>query len=387
MTNAVLVLNDDAGGADELVIRLAEAGIEGIRVSDLDQIPISDVQELSARLHARFRQAPDRTPGAGGVPAAVNTDIVCASPGSRRCFELATRVASTDVAVLVSGASGTGKEVIARHIHNHSPRASGEFIAINCAAIPENMLEAILFGHVKGAFTGALSSQPGKFELADNGTLLLDEITEMPLGLQAKLLRVLQEREVERVGGRGPIAVNVRVIATTNVDIRAAIAAGRFREDLYYRLSVFPLQLPPLCERSEDIVELARHFLVKHGRRIGRCDVALSTQSLRVLEQHSWPGNVRELENAIQRALVMCSGSEITPADLNLETQTPATTTCVVAEEGLRAARFEAESDIILRALRGNDGHRGNTARELGISERTLRYKVKRLREAGLLEN
>ncbi|HEX7036407.1 MAG TPA: sigma-54 dependent transcriptional regulator, partial [Pseudomonadales bacterium] len=194
-----------------------------------------------------------------------DASLIRTSPQSQRLFDLAARVAQTDVSVLIMGESGTGKEVVARYIHRASRRASGPFVAINCAAIPENMLEAILFGHVKGAFTGALQNQPGKFELAHGGTLLLDEISEMPLALQAKLLRVLQEREVERVGARSPVPVDVRVLATTNVDIRAAIAEGRFREDLYYRLSVFPLQLTPLRERPADIEALAWHFLDKYS--------------------------------------------------------------------------------------------------------------------------
>lgn len=347
-----------------------DRAVAAIRRGASDYVRTVDADDLADKVRSHFR-------------AALSPDIICASEKSRRCFDLAARVAGTDVAVLVSGASGTGKEVVARHIHACSDRARGPFIAINCAAIPENMLEAILFGHVKGAFTGAQSSQPGKFELAHGGTLLLDEITEMPLGLQAKLLRVLQEREVERLGGRQPVSVDVRVIATTNIDIRAAIDEGRFREDLYYRLSVFPLQLPPLKERPEDIAELAKHFLLKHGSRIGRGNLKLTTQALAALAGHSWPGNVRELENAIQRSLVMCEGDAVTPADLELDER------CELAGSGddrLRDARFEAESDVILRVLRANDGHRKASARELGISERTLRYKVKKMRETGLLE-
>jgi len=302
--------------------------------------------------------------------------VINASAESRRSFDLAARVAQTDVSVLISGESGVGKEVIARFIHEQSARRDGPFVAINCAAIPENMLEAILFGHVKGAFTGAHQSQPGKFELASGGTLLLDEISEMPLSLQAKLLRVLQEREVERVGARAPTAVNVRVLATTNVDIRAAVAEGRFREDLFYRLSVFPLQLAPLRERLEDVEALARHFIVKHATP-GEPVIELSAEALGALRQHPWPGNVRELENAVQRALVLRTGSRLQAADFGLAP-------LAEVHDGLSARLLGAEGEMILATLKANGGQRRRTARELGVSERTLRYKLQRLREQGV---
>ena len=216
--------------------------------------------------------------------------IIAASVATQRCFDLAQRVARTGVSVLICGESGTGKEVVARFIHEVSARARGPFIAINCAAIPEHMLEAMLFGHEKGAFTGAHQMREGKFELANGGTLLLDEISEMPVSLQAKLLRVLQERELERVGGKRLISVDARVIATTNRDLKASIAAGVFREDLFYRLSVFPLQLDPLRERRQDIRPLAEYFLAKHGHQCpGAC---LSEAALDALTAHEWPGNV-----------------------------------------------------------------------------------------------
>ncbi len=306
---------------------------------------------------------------------------IFAAPASQRCADLARRVAGTDVSVLINGESGTGKEVIARLIHRCSPRADGPFVAINCAAIPDNMLEAMLFGHVKGAFTGALSSQPGKFELASGGTLLLDEISEMPLALQAKLLRALQEREVERVGAKEPVAIDVRVIATTNVDVKKAIDSGSFREDLYYRLSVFPLSLQPLRSRREDIALLASHFIAKHAPKLGVAVARLSPQASRCLLEYSWPGNVRELENVVQRALVLCNGSEIEVSDLNLP--------IVVGErdDSLKDHSREAETQAILTALAANGDNRKATALQLGISERTLRYRLKQLKDAGVLES
>jgi len=314
------------------------------------------------------------------VTAAASGSIVVGSVASQRCFDLAQRVARTDVSVLISGESGTGKEVVARFIHEHSARAAGAFVAINCAAIPEHMLEAILFGHEKGAFTGAHQMREGKFELAQGGTLLLDEISEMPVSLQAKLLRVLQERELERVGGKRLIAVDARVIATTNRDLRQSIAAGTFREDLFYRLSVFPLQLDALRARRHDIRPLAEHFLAKHG---ASCPGAtLSAAALDALAAHAWPGNVRELENVIQRALVMWNGDAIEPIDLGL---------AEVAARDVDSARLSldqrmlhTEVDIVADALRCHAGRRDATARALGISVRTLRHKLQRWRDMGI---
>ena len=232
------------------------------------------------------------------------------APNSMRLIELARRVAASDCTVLIVGESGTGKEVLARFIHRCSPRSRQPFIAVNCAAIPENMLEAMLFGYERGAFTGAHAAHPGKFEQAQGGTLLLDEITEMPLGLQAKLLRVLQEREVERLGGRTPIALDVSVLATTNRRLREEVAAGRFREDLYYRLNVFPLAMAPLRARRDDVLPLAMQLL--SGRcRPGEQIPALSADAAHLLLTYPWPGNVRELDNLLQRALILVNGPVI----------------------------------------------------------------------------
>lgn len=254
-----------------------------------------------------------------GVASGADADgPVAREPASAQLLELAARVARSDSTVLISGESGAGKEVLARYIHQQSLRADQPFVAINCAAIPDNMLEATLFGHEKGSFTGAIAAQPGKFEQADGGTLLLDEISEMPLGLQAKLLRVLQEREVERVGGRKPIALDIRVVATTNRDLAGEVAAGRFREDLFYRLSVFPLAWRPLRERSADILPLAERLLARHVNKMKHAPVRLSAQAQACLQGYPWPGNVRELDNAIQRALILQQGGVIEAADFCL---------------------------------------------------------------------
>ncbi|MEM7292957.1 MAG: sigma-54 dependent transcriptional regulator, partial [Pseudomonadota bacterium] len=239
----------------------------------------------------------------------------------KELLAMTQRVAQTDTTVMISGPSGAGKEVVARHIHLHSQRAERPFIAINCAAIPENMLEAVLFGYEKGAFTGAYKSTPGKFELAQSGTLLLDEISEMELGLQAKLLRVLQEKEVERLGGRTPIALDVRILATTNRQLRDEVATGNFREDLFYRLNVFPIRLPALNMRPRDIVLLAEHFIGKYNTAVSSVP-SLDAEAQAKLLAYNWPGNVRELDNVVQRALIMANGETLTAADILFEEPT-----------------------------------------------------------------
>ncbi|TAM46292.1 MAG: sigma-54-dependent Fis family transcriptional regulator [Gammaproteobacteria bacterium] len=305
-------------------------------------------------------------------------------------FGLATRVAGSDVTLMISGESGTGKEVLAHYIHRRSRRASGAFVAINCAAIPENMLEAMLFGYEKGAFTGAVQSTPGKFEQAQGGTLLLDEISEMPLGLQAKLLRVLQEREVERLGGRRTIALDVRVMCTTNRHLREEVAAGRFREDLFYRLNVFPLHLPPLRERTQDILPLARFLSARLARAAGREAPTFSPTAEAQLLVHRWPGNVRELDNLIQRALVLVTGDTIRAEDLQFEAMAAgADETARPDDAGAQGDTLNRdlrsrEQSLILDALKAGNGSRKHAAERLGISPRTLRYKLARLREAGV---
>lgn len=326
-------------------------------------------------------------PGQGdsAVDPRVADPVVCAA-ASRRLIELARRVAASDCTVLINGESGTGKEVLAKFIHHNSPRAREPFVAVNCAAIPENMLEAMLFGYERGAFTGAHAAHPGKFEQAQNGTLLLDEVTEMPLSLQAKLLRVLQEREVERLGSRQSIALNVRVIATTNRQLRSEVTAGRFREDLYYRLNVFPLVVTPLRERRDDVLPLAMRLLTlrcKPGARIP----ALSADAAHLLLTYPWPGNVRELDNVMQRALILVNGSVIDPEHIQFEVifnECAPSLPARLATGALSDSLENAERTLLLDALRDGAGSRREIAEKLGISPRTLRYKLARLREAGV---
>ena len=318
---------------------------------------------------------------------------------SKQLLQLARRVAQTDSTVLVMGESGTGKEVLAQYIHRHSSRAQKPFVAINCAAIPENMLEATLFGHEKGAFTGAYASMPGKFEQADGGTLLLDEISEMDLSLQAKLLRVLQEQEVERIGGRKVIKLNVRVLATTNRDLANEVAEGKFREDLYYRLNIFPLQWLPLRERPADLVPLAKRLLKVHARKMNRGSVEMDASAEQQLLAHNWPGNVRELENALQRALILQQGATIVAQDLCIQPSAIQQSVNLsaapqpVAEAGASAADSAGqlggdlkvrEYQLIIEALKSTGGSRKEASEKLGISPRTLRYKLAQMRESGM---
>ncbi|MEI7967971.1 MAG: sigma-54 dependent transcriptional regulator [Betaproteobacteria bacterium] len=321
------------------------------------------------------------------LPATFGDDaeVIAEDPATREVMELARRVAGTDATVLITGESGTGKEVLARTIHRLSARAAGPFVAINCAAIPDNLLESTLFGYEKGAFTGAVTAAPGKFELAQGGTLLLDEISEMPLALQAKLLRVLQEREVERVGGRRPVPLDIRVLATSNRDMEAEVRAGRFREDLYYRLNVFPLENIPLRERKGDIVPLARRILAR-GISSDRRDIhALSPAAEAALTAYGWPGNIRELENVMQRAMILAPGRTIDSGHLALSKSR-----VMASPEPLPRKAQPAPEDIrslerrhILDTVAAVGGVRRLAAERLGMAERTLRYKLRQYREEG----
>ena len=321
------------------------------------------------------------------APAIESRQPVVGDPSSEELLHLATRVARADATVMVLGPSGSGKEVLARYIHDKSARADKPFVAINCAAIPENMLEATLFGYEKGAFTGALQACPGKFEQAQGGTLLLDEITEMDLGLQAKILRVLQEKEVERLGSRKTIALDVRVIATSNRDLKEAVRRGIFREDLYYRLNVFPLMWRPLSQRPGDIIPLTEHLIERHCEQT-HCP-QLSAAARAKLQHYDWPGNVRELENVVQRALILCDGEQIDSHDLMIDvSQTPQLVSASQVPEAkepvLGAELRHQEHQIILDALQTYQGKRKVVAEKLGISPRTLRYKLARMREDGI---
>ncbi|TVS18554.1 MAG: sigma-54-dependent Fis family transcriptional regulator [Gammaproteobacteria bacterium] len=312
----------------------------------------------------------------GNTPIAVDAR-------SREMVTLAERVAAADVTVMLTGESGVGKEVFARFIHEGSLRAGRPFVAVNCAAIPESMLEAVLFGYEKGAFTGAVEARAGKFEQASGGSLLLDEITEMPLGLQAKLLRVLQEREVERLGAARTQAVDVRVIATSNRDLRRAVGEQVLREDLYYRLNVFPLHIPALRERPDDILPLARMLLARHTASAGDAP-NLSDAAAARLQGHSWPGNVRELDNVVQRALILRRGPRIESEDIRIEADLDDAVAAGLECSELETRMKASEGELILGALRAEHGRRKAAAERLGISPRTLRYKLARLRERGL---
>ncbi len=339
--------------------------------------------DLVQKLAREPRQADEDVPAAEGDPIAVD-------PRSRELLKLARRVAQSDVTVLISGESGTGKEVYARFLHSASRRKSGPFVAINCAAIPDNMLEAVLFGHEKGAFTGATGAHAGKFEQAQGGTLLLDEISEMSLNLQAKLLRVLQEREVDRLGGSKVIALDVRVVATSNRNLPGEVTGGRFREDLYYRLSVMPLRLPALRDRPGDIVPLAERLLKKiSGDDLYRLSPAAAAR----LIDYRWPGNVRELENVLQRAVLLAPDAVIgtdslvfstEPMELGLDAVPAGAPEVDDGEDDLRAELKDHERGRIIDALSAERGSRKRAAERLGISPRTLRHKLAQLRARGV---
>lgn len=315
---------------------------------------------------------------------------VATDPVSVSLFQTLERVAQTDASVLILGESGVGKEVMAQFLHQHSRRHKGPFVAINCAAIPSTLLEATLFGHERGAFTGANKLQQGKFELAQGGTIFLDEIGEMPSELQTKLLRVLQERQVERVGSHNPIGLDIRIITATNQDLSRRVSEGRFREDLYYRINVFPIKVPALRERTSDIVPLAERFLYKYRSSMGQPEAQLSESAKYSLQCYDWPGNVRELENVIQRALLLCDGMWIQPKDFAIDLEKASAPHSVENKlvtdlsESTSPANVKAmERDYILKVLTQVEGNRRRAIELLGISERTLRYKLKLWREEG----
>jgi len=349
----------------------ADAALEAIRQGAFDyyQKPI-DVEELrvmlrrAAHIH-RLEQGNEIRQRRREMVGRFE-DLLGTSSGMREVFGLIERVATSSTTVLITGESGTGKELIARAIHAKSPRRDGPFIPINGGAIPETLLESELFGHEKGAFTGAHVRRQGRVEQADGGTLFLDEVGELPLTLQVKLLRFLQEREIERVGGRQRILVNVRVIAATNTDLRKGIEAGRFRDDLYYRLSVVTLAMPPLRERGEDVLLLADAFLRRfrhegNGKRVR----GFSPEALAALWAHTWPGNVRELENRVQRAVIVAAGPVLTPADLELAPAAP-------GKLNLKEARERVERKVVVEALVRCKGNITQAAREMEITRPTL---------------
>jgi DNA-binding NtrC family response regulator len=359
-----------------------DAAVKAIKSGAREYIPLPPDEELIAAVLEAITEE--------------SQSVIYTSDAMAKCIALADQIAPSDASVLITGESGTGKEVIARYIHKKSKRAAGTMISVNCAAIPENLLEAELFGHEKGAFTGAIARRIGKFEEADNGTILLDEISEMDLRLQAKLLRVLQEREVDRIGGSKPVKVNIRVLATSNRNLQDEVKKGTFREDLYFRLNVITLQMPALRERREDIKPLAEHFIEKYSKANGVEARKLSDAALAKLTAYHWPGNVRELENSMHRSVLLATGSTIEPDAILLQ-GAPTATDAVPAKPELVSNKpasgntgglvgrtvDSVEQELILDTLNYCLGNRTHAANILGISIRTLRNKLKAYNEAG----
>ena len=375
--NALVIVMSAYGGEDAAIAAMKEGAYDYLPKPFRPDEVVLTLRKAEER--ERLRQE------VAGLRAQLSTGpaergLVVESGAMRQALELVARVAEYNTTVLITGESGTGKEVIARAIHRASPRANKAFIGINCAAIPEALLESELFGHVRGAFTGATADKAGLFEQASGGTLLLDEIGELPTGLQAKLLRVLQENEIRRVGDQKTRRVDARVLAATARDLEAETKVGRFREDLFYRINVVVIELPPLREREEDIAPLARHFVARLAQRFGR-PLSLSDESVAWLEQQPWPGNVRELENAIERAVVLTDHAILNPTDFRREPlPSPISQDSGEGERGgtLRSAVERAERDAITEALRATDGNRREAAKRLGVSLRTLFYKIER---------
>jgi len=353
-------------GARESALRAIASGAYDFyqKPVDIDQLGL--IVRRAFQLHAmetENRRLGERVEGAEKVLGT----MITAAPEMLKVARTIERVANTDVSVMLLGASGTGKELLARGLHDASRRANAGFVAINCAAIPENLLEAELFGYEKGAFTGAIKTVEGKIELAQGGTLFLDEVGDIPLALQVKLLRFLQERVIERIGGRRPIAVDCRIVTATHQDLGAMIAAGSFREDLYYRLAEIVVKIPPLAERPGDSILLARHFLNLFAREMNPAVKGFSPAAIEAIDRWAWPGNVRELENRMKRAVIMADGKSLTPADLDLEAASQDR-----LPVNLKAAREAADRRVIRQALARNDNNISSTARLLGISRPTL---------------
>ena len=413
----------------------AQLAVEALKAGARDFLIKPCQPEHLVEVIGRYRQGGSAGSGpagaaggdAGGSNGKNGGQLIAESPAIQTVLSRCTRVASTDATVLLTGESGVGKDVFAREVHKRSPRAAKPYVAINCAAIPETLLESILFGYERGAFTGAVKQQEGKFEQANGGTIFLDEIGEMPLELQAKLLRVLQDKVVERIGANKSVEIDLRIIAATNRDLPARVAAGQFREDLYYRLAVFPIAIPPLRERIEDLLPLARYFVAKYAPTMGHAKATLSQAACERIVAYSWPGNVRELENAIQRALLLSDSGVIGPAELELgeigaasghlggPAGAPASTPAALAQppavqansiagsvapvppntpsgqagpdlaSGSNKNLAEVERDHILKVLQQTDGNRRKAIEILGISERALRYKLKEYKEQGFL--
>jgi two-component system response regulator FlrC len=349
-------------GSDEMV---AEARLAG--AAHVLEKPVTHA-ELDRLLTVLLRRTDE--------PSAPENPILTGNPKMEAILALARRVARTDATVLIQGETGSGKEMLARFVHRQSARSQGAFVAVNCAALPESLIESELFGHEKGAFTGAIGRRAGRFEAASGGTLLLDEVTEIPLGLQAKLLRALQEGEVVRVGSSHPVTVDVRVLAVTNRDLRTEVMEGRFRQDLFYRLNVVSLRLPPLRDRPGDIPLLARHFLLKYSAAYHSRAEGFTPEGMQKLLAHNWLGNVRELENVVQRAVILCAGPQIDADDVVLE-ESPLEPLAVGGR-----TMTELQRDVILSTLARLNGNRTHTAKALGVTVRTIRNHIRKYRMA-----
>ncbi len=354
----------------------SQAAVRAIKAGAKEYVPMPPDAELIAAVLQAVSEEP--------------SNIVYADPGMGDLIKMADQVAPSEASVLITGASGTGKEMMARHLHTKSRRKDKTFVAVNCAAIPENLLESELFGHEKGAFTGAVSRRVGKFEEADGGTLLLDEISEMDPRLQAKLLRALQEREIDRVGGTKPVKVDVRIIATSNRNLQEEVSKGTFREDLYFRLNVVNLAMPSLARREKDIPLLAQHFIKKYSEANHIAERPLSDAALAKLKTHSWPGNVRELENAIHRAVILATGSEIGPETIMVSGDQGAPSASGATAQDIETAALvgrtvaDVERDLIIDTLHHCLGNRTHAANILGISIRTLRNKLRQYSQEGI---
>src|ERR1700674_4191869 len=364
------------------VIKELPIGIEAMRLGALDYVTKDfSPSELSARISKTLDQLKAsrelvfyKEEAARGVRPMIRGN----SPKTREVLAVADKISNTQVTVLLTGESGTGKEVLARYLHEHSDRRSGPFVAVNLAALPDHLIESTLFGHEKGSSTGATRQQFGKFELASGGTLFLDELAELKLDVQAKLLRALQEREVERVGGERPILVDLRVICATNRNLEKEVKEGRFREDLYWRLKVVPIEMPPLRDRRPDIRELAEHFLLRYSAINGSKPKTLSDEAVAILESYTWPGNIRELENEMQRMVLMSSSEVIEESDLSLELAVAAGLSHEAEKEKTLLAAVQAfERGYLRKALAKNKWHKRNTAEALGIGYSTLKVKLK----------
>jgi len=388
-----------AYGTVENAVQALKAGAFDFVTKPFDQQELLDsltkaVQTCQARRLEPLPITPwtDAADGASdsagaGISASSISSIIGASPSMQEVFRVIAKVAPTSSTVMIYGESGTGKELVAQEIHRHSPRAKKSFVKINCAAIPANLIESELFGHERGAFTGAVSSKPGRFELAHEGTILLDEVAEMPLEMQVKLLRVLQEQEFTRVGGLHPIRVDVRIVTATNKDLEAEVKAGRFREDLFYRLNVVPVRLPPLRERREDVEALVRIFIQEFSKKLKVRISSIEPACLESLKQHAWPGNIRQLENVIERMVLMADSEVLRVSDLPVELRPEPVSLGVVGEgsgessfkETVRLRTQAVERELIEKALEELGGNVTRTAEKLGISRKGLQLKMKEL--------